>query len=90
MAIQATVKTDFGEERIIYIRLNNIEASNHGVPSNVKFRGFISKEAFESGSRYLWEKDIEFLADVELPLWAQAYDALKHQVNLIDAVDLPD
>lgn len=90
MAIQAKVKTEYGEDRSLYIRLNNIEASNHGVPCHVKFRGFISKEAFEGGSRYLWEKDIEFLADVNLPLWAQAYDALKTQLDFSGALDLPD
>lgn len=90
MAIQAKVDTEYGEERSLYIRLNNIEASNHGVPCNVKFRGFISKEAFDSGSRYLWEKDIEFLADVSLPLWTQAYEALKTQINLSDTIDFPD
>lgn len=90
MAIQGVVATEFGEQRSLYIRLNNIEASNHGVPCNVKFRGFISKETFDSGSRYLWEMDIEFIADVSLPLWAQAYDALKMQVNIADAMDLPD
>lgn len=90
MAILATVVTEYGEERNIYIRLNNIEASNHGVPCNVKFRGFLSKEAFDSGKRYLWEKDVEFLADVNLPLWTQAYEALKAEINLTDAVDLAD
>ena len=90
MAIQATVNTEYGEARNLYIRLNNIEASNHGVPCNVKFRGFVSQEAFNEGSRYLWEMDIEFMADVTLPLWAQAYDALKREANLVGALDLPD
>jgi len=90
MAIQATVNTEYGEARNLYIRLNNIEASNHGVPCNVKFRGFVSQEAFKEGSRYLWEVDIEFIADVALSLWTQAYDALKREINLVDALDLPD
>lgn len=90
MAILATVKTEYGEERNLYIRLNNIEASNHGVPCHVKFRGFLSKEAFDNGSRYLWEKDIEFLANVNLPLWAQAYKALKEGACLVGFIDLPD
>lgn len=90
MAIQGTVTTEYGEKRNLYIRLNNIEASNHGVPSSAKFRGFISKEAFDSGSRYLWEKDIEFVVDVSLPLWGQAYDALKIQVGVVDAVAFTD
>lgn len=90
MAIQATVNTVYGESRNLYIRLNNMEASNHGEPCNVKFRGFVSQEAFREGSRYLWEVNIDFFADVTLPLWVQAYDALKQKMKLVDALDLPD
>ena len=43
MAIIATVKTPLSEDRKLYIRLNNIETSNHGAPSMAKFRGFISQ-----------------------------------------------
>lgn len=73
MAIQAKVSTLFGEDRVLYIRLNNVEASNHGEDTLVKFRGFLSKEAFEAGSHFLWEKDISFPADIAEPLWPQAY-----------------
>lgn len=77
MAILATVTTDHGEERELYIRLNNMEASNHGVTSFAKFRGFVSQEAFAAGAHYLWERDVEFTANVATPLWQQAYEALK-------------
>lgn len=77
MAINATVETIHGEERELYIRLNNLEASNHSATSFAKFRGFISREKFESGANYLWELDVEFNADVTKPLWDQAYSALK-------------
>lgn len=76
MAIKATVTTPHGEERELYIRLNNVESSNHGVASHALFRGFLSKEAFESGAHFLWEREVEFRADVSLPLWPQAYAAL--------------
>ena len=88
MAVQATVTTEYGEDRSIYIRINNIETSNHGVPSNVKFRGFLSRETFELGGRSVWEKDMEFDADISIPLWPQAYEELKVQQNWTDAVDL--
>lgn len=76
MAIKATVTTLFGEEREVYIRLNNVEASNHGWASNALFRGFLSKEAFQAGAHYVWEKEIQFAPDVSQPIWQQAYAAL--------------
>jgi hypothetical protein len=79
MAISALLMTTFGEERTLYVRLNNAEPSNHGVPTHALFRGYISKEAFDAGSGYVWEKAIEFMADVSLPLWPQAYAALVAQ-----------
>lgn len=77
MAISATVKTLFGEERNLYIRLNNLESSNHGAESLAKFRGFLSKEAFQAGSHFMWEFDLIFTADVTQSLWNQAYEKLK-------------
>ena len=76
MAISATLMTTFGEERTCYIRLNSCEASNHDVLTPALFRGFLTKEAFEAGNHYVWEQSVEFLADVSLPLWPQAYAAL--------------
>lgn len=82
MAIKATVTTPYGEARELYIRLNNIESSNHGVASHALFRGFLSQEAFAQGAHYLWEQEVEFTADVTAPLWGQAYEALVEQQGL--------
>lgn len=76
MALSATVTTQFGEDREAYIRLNNIEASNHGAPAQALFRGFLSRQAFAEGAHYVWEKQVEFIPDVSQPLWPQAYSAL--------------
>lgn len=76
MAIVAEVETIHGEKRRLYIRLNNIEASNHGVDSFALFRGFLSEAAFKEGKHFLWEGTIQFQADVSKPLWEQAYEAL--------------
>lgn len=84
MAIQATIETVYGESKSAYIRLNNVEVSNHGVKANALFRGFSSKEAFKSGKHYLYEKSIEFNANVSIPLWEQAYDELLKQTLLPD------
>jgi hypothetical protein len=76
MAVKVTSETSFGETRELYVRLNNVETSNHGVKTFALFRGFLSKEAFENGKSYVWERSVEFDADVSKPLWKQAYDAL--------------
>lgn len=76
MAIQAVITTSFGEERECYIRLNNVEASNHGVPARALFRAFLSHAAFTAGSHYVAEFGVDFTADVSQPLWGQAYAAL--------------
>lgn len=82
MAIQATITTQYGEDRELYIRLNNVEASNHGAMASALFRGFISKAKFDAGANYLWEQEVEFVADVTQPLWGQAYQALKSALNV--------
>ena len=82
MAIQATITTQFGEERECYIRLNNIEASNHGAPARALFRGFLSREAFEGAASFVWEREVEFTPDVASPLWPQAYAAMTAQEGL--------
>lgn len=82
MAVKAKVMTTFGEERQVYIRLNSIEASNHGQPAHALFRGFLSKEAFETKAHYVWECEIAFKADVAAPLWQQAYAALKSRDDM--------
>lgn len=80
MAIQATVETNFGERRSLYIRINNVETSNHGVKSKVLVRGFLSKEAFLAKKHYVWETAIECQLDINQPLWPQVYAALKEQL----------
>jgi len=77
MAITATLNTSYGESRQLYVRLNNCEASNHGVPATALFRGYISVEACSAGKRYVWEREISFTPDVSGSLWDQAYAALK-------------
>lgn len=85
MAIQATVRTDFGFEHQLYIRLNNVELSKHD-GAYALFRGFDSKESFESGSRYLYEKEIKFTPDLNRPIHSQSYEQIK---SIIDsAVDV--
>lgn len=75
MAILKTVPTQFGEDRELYIRLNNVEVSNHGVKAVALFRGFLSQEAFNNGSHFMYEQVVEFDADVSAPIWGQAYAA---------------
>lgn len=77
MAIKAKIETLYGEERECYIRLNNVEASNHNWPCIAVFRGYASREAFENGKAFLWEQAVEFKPDVTKPIWEQAYRALK-------------
>lgn len=87
MAIKAVVHTHFGEDREVYIRLNNVEASNHGAVSVALFRGFLSKDAFKAGAHYVWEQNVEFTPDVSKPIWGQAYAALIEQHGL-DATEV--
>lgn len=77
MAVTTRIETDFGDKRDVYIRLNNVEVSNHGVEATALFRGFANEAASRGGKRYLWEREIVFAADVALPIWPQAYAALR-------------
>lgn len=86
MAIKTIVKTQYGEDREMYIRLNNVESSNHGAVTYALFRGFLSRSAFEEGAHYMWEQSVEFVADVSQPLWEQGYAALKDQLG-VECVD---
>lgn len=85
MAIQANIETMFGEQRELYIRLNNVEVSNHGVPATALARGFLSQAAFQAGKHFVWEGTFEFVSDVSQPLWTQAYAELK--TKLTDPTD---
>ena len=86
MALKAKLETMYGDKRSLYIRINNVQVSNHGVMATALARGFISEAAFNDGKAYLWEKNISFVADVSQPLWAQAYATLCADPELAGAV----
>lgn len=77
MAILTTVFVDaLGEEKEIYVRINNIESNNHGAESRALLRGYASETAFkEHGAGFIWEKSIPFTADITQPIWQQVYQA---------------
>lgn len=77
MALQKRVIDDLGRDVELYVRLNSVEISNHGVGGHLLFRGYASKEAFTGGGRFLWEQSLEVSIDVSLPIWAQAYAAIR-------------
>jgi len=79
MAVLAIVTTKHGEDRELYVRVNNIEVSNHGVKATALLRGFLSKEAFDNGSHYMHELTIEFDCDVTGNIWEQAYKEAESQ-----------
>lgn len=87
MAINAEIETNYGETRECYVRLNNVEVSNHGQKAHALFRAFISKEAFEAGASFVAEIPIEFDADVSRPIWGQAYSELIAQ-SALDAAEV--
>lgn len=87
MAITVMLETPYGETRETYVRINSVSASNHGVTSSVLFRGYLSKEAFQSAASYTWEKELEMMLDVSAPLWAQAYGKLKQMPDFAEATD---
>ena len=77
MAVKKAIKTQYGDTRDLYVRLNNFEQlANHGVPAIARFRGFISKKAFEDGKHFVQEWLVEFPADAPDKPWKAAYDAL--------------
>lgn len=82
MGIIANVTTAFGEDRDCYIRLNSVEVSNHDADSVATFRAFLTKDAYESGAKFVSEYSVSFDADVSKPIWAQAYAALSNVEKL--------
>ena len=86
MAVLINLTTSHGETRELYVRLNNVEASNHGVETHALFRSYISREAFKSGANYIDEHPVSFIADVTKPLWEQAFSKLKELYP--DAIDV--
>jgi hypothetical protein len=80
MALIARLETMHGEERELYVRLNNLDQlKNHpeGGGDLLRFRGYLSKEAFDRRCHFVWEQVIECEIDVAEPVWPQAYAALK-------------
>ena len=86
MAVLINLTTKYGETREMYVRINNVEASNHGVETHVLFRSYISRDAFKAGANYVDDHPLSFMADVTKPLWEQAFDKLKELYP--DAVDV--
>lgn len=95
MAVTQTLVTEFGENRELYVRVNNLTANNHGEGSTtnhggintVLFRGYYSEEAFRNSGRFVWELEMNVVFDVSLALWPQAYTVLKSTPDFADAVD---
>lgn len=77
MAIVTDVILNTGETKNLYLRVNNVDASNHGVESKFLVRGFLSEQSFRDGYHYLHEEVINFTPDVSVSLWDQAYSRLK-------------
>lgn len=80
MAVKIRTQTLYGEERELYVRVNNFEQlTNHDEagPDRVLIRGYISKEAFDERRAFVWELALDVTIDVSLPAWPQVYDALK-------------
>jgi hypothetical protein len=91
MALIARLETAHGEERELYIRLNNLDQlKNHpeGGGDRARFRGYLSKEAFDRRCHFVWEQVIECEIDVAEPVWPQAYAALKAHDPTV-AIDPP-
>lgn len=77
MAILTEIETNTGEVKELYLRVNNIDVSNHGVKALALIRGFISEDAFKGGKCYAHEEEIEVSVDVKTPVWDQVYAKLK-------------
>ena len=82
MALQKRVIDDLGRDIELYVRLNSAEVSNHGIAGHFLFRGYASKDAFIGGGRFLWEESLEVPIDASLPIWPQAYDAIRSEGDL--------
>lgn len=85
MAIKAVVTTSYGEERELYLRLNSIVISNHGVKSTGLVRGYISEEAYRTGMQYIYEIEVDIDIAVNSNAWEQVYAELNK--IYIDAID---
>lgn len=78
MGITTKIWTEAGEERECYIRMNSIEANNHGVESTALFRAYISEDAYKKGGKFVGAWEVSFvLKDVSGNIWEQSYEAFK-------------
>ncbi len=92
MALKMKLQTSFGETRDLYVRINNVEQlKNHdeGGPDEVRFRGYLSKKAFDERRAFVWEMVLPCDIDVSKPTWPQAYAALK-KYNPAAGIEKPD
>ncbi len=80
MAIIATVKTMYGEDRELYIRINHAEINNHNVNSEFTFRGYLVEVDY-SEAKYIYEHIINMIVDVTGNIWQQAYEKLKEEIS---------
>lgn len=87
MALTNTMFTQYGENRPLYVRVNNMSVSNHGVNATVLFRGYLSQEAFAANAQFVWEQEMELPMAVDQSLWSQAYQALKATEQFQNAED---
>lgn len=91
MSLLATIETDFGESHPLYIKAVQLvvnEPFDRPASAQVLFYGYMSQKAKDDGRRAVWERAVEFTPDKTLPLWPQAYAALKAMPEMKDAVDL--
>lgn len=78
MAIRATIEDIVNEREALYIRLDHISSvSGDGSTCWARVRGYESRLAFLAKRNLRWEGAFEFIPDITLPLWPQAYAALK-------------
>jgi hypothetical protein len=88
MAVKVNLLTSYGETRELYVRVNNLSVSNHGVDSPVLFRGYLGQAEFQAGGNFVYELEASMAFDVAQPIWEQAYTQLKQQFpDFAQAVD---
>lgn len=88
MALLVTMDTVLGKDKPIYVRVNTLTLSNHGVEAPALLRGFASEEDYRSGAPFVWEREFNVSPiDVSMPLWPQAYENLKKLELFLGAED---
>lgn len=82
MAIIATIDTNFGETRDLYVRINQAHVSNNGQASTADLLGYISEDAYRRGASPVYESTVRIIIDVTKPSWPQYYDEYCKQYGL--------